>query len=253
MGRAEVVRTAQALLALHASVERFDDHGGAVLADAGELVAEDLPASRSRCSMRSDSAHAGRPHLEELAGARWFLDVDDDNATVGRAHLPSSSAPDRRALLDERRRAFLGVLAGEHDVLPVRRRARAARPCRTTPSRTSSFTRRAPRGALAAIRSASASAASSTSSGATTALTRPSSYARAASIRSPVSVISSAIAERDPRPEERAAARREQAALHLGQPELAPRDEATIDVAAEQQLEAAGHRRAVRRARRAGS
>ena len=45
----------QALLALHAAVERLDHDGGAVLADAGELVAEDPCGSRQPMYSRSDA------------------------------------------------------------------------------------------------------------------------------------------------------------------------------------------------------
>ena len=85
VGRAEVVRAAPALLALHAAVERLDDDGGAVLPDAGELVAEDLAAPEADVH-EVRRADAGRPHVEQLAGARRFVDVDDVDATLSAPH-----------------------------------------------------------------------------------------------------------------------------------------------------------------------
>ena len=113
------------------------------------------------------------------------------------------------------------------------------------PSRTSSFTAASPSGPLAAMRSAISSALVSTSSGATTAFTRPRSYARWAVIGVPGERHLQGDAQRDPRPEERAAAGREQAALHLGQPELRL-GRGDDHVAPEEQLEPAGHRGGVR-------
>ena len=121
----------------------------------------------------------------------------------------------------------------------------AARGTSVMPSRTSSFTAASPSGPLAAMRSAISSALVSTSSGATTAFTRPQVVRPLGRDGVPGERHLQGDAQRDPRPEERAAAGREQAALHLGQPELRL-GRGDDHVAPEEQLEPAGHRGGVR-------
>ena len=130
--------------------------------------------------------------------------------------------------------------------------ARAVAPTRrvtsTVPSRTSSLTaadrERTVRGDALGDRDC---ARASTSSAGTTALTRPSCVGARGGDRIAGERHLERDAQRDPRAEERAAAGREQPALHLGQAELRVlrRDD---HVAAEQQLEAAGDGGAVGRA-----
>ncbi len=78
--RAQVVRAAQALRALHASVQRLDHDLGAILSDARELMAEDHAAAEADVE-QVRRAHTRRPHLEELPRSRRFLELHDVNAT----------------------------------------------------------------------------------------------------------------------------------------------------------------------------
>ena len=98
------------------------------------------------------------------------------------------------ALLDERERALLGVLAAEHLRLQLARRCDQRAAASDTPSRTSSFVAlhaRAARWRRCARRSRGRRRAPRRRG--TTAFTSPTATARAASIVSPVSVISSAM------------------------------------------------------------
>src|SRR5437773_7474820 len=85
MGGAEVVATPPALVALHAPVERLDDDRGAVLADTGQLVAEDHPGAEVDVHEvgRTD---ARRLHRQELATAGRLVELDDVDAPLGAAH-----------------------------------------------------------------------------------------------------------------------------------------------------------------------
>ena len=220
--RAEVVRAAPALLALHAPVERFDDDGGAVLADAGELVAEDLPESPADVA-EVGRAHARRLHLEELAGPGGSSTSTTTTPPSGRAHrLHRPRQTGARFSTNAVAPSFASSLVNTH-VLPLARRARARVRRRTRPAGRAPSPRRATaeRWRRSAPRARARHPAPRP--GGTTALTSPSSYARAASMP----IAGEGHLQRDRRAGSASRGtchpRREQAALHLGQAELAPR------------------------------
>ena len=91
--RAEVVRAAQAQLALHAAVERLDHHRCAVLTNAGEFVPEDplQPVADVHQIRRTD---ARRAHVDELADAWRLVEMVEHDSTFGTSD--GLHAPPRR-------------------------------------------------------------------------------------------------------------------------------------------------------------
>ena len=89
--RAEVVLAAPTGFTLHAPVDGLHDDGRAVLADTGELVAEDLSAPEADVA-QVGAADAGGPDLEQLAGAGRLVELDDRHTSLDAAyglHVPS--------------------------------------------------------------------------------------------------------------------------------------------------------------------
>ena len=104
------------------------------------------------------------------------------------------AGPLRLALLDERERALFASSLPNTDVLSARCCSHSSSGSTSSAAYISFFVACTPRGPFCAMRFASATASSRTFSAGTTRLIRPNARARAASMRSPVSPISSAMA-----------------------------------------------------------